>query len=116
MAVSDIYIFANNSCKYTNVINRHLQHYSFTFEDITAFLNYFTKKEPSEAIRRGLVSMSGRIKTKKVHDIVCFLTVEIYNKQIRFDKTETYNNLNIEVALKDVKQYLQGVRDNEENR
>lgn len=96
-------------------INTYLKSkYSFEYEDIVAFLEYLTGNGQA-AVRRGLVSLSGDLMPlKKVWDIICFLTVEVYNKKIRFDKTETYNNLNIEAVLKDVVQYLQRVRDNEE--
>jgi len=83
-------------------------HYSFTYEDIIAFLNYFTGRDKTEAVKRGLVNISGEIRPcKKVYDIIGFLTVEIYDKEIRFDEKKAYDNLQVNIVLEDVEEYIQ---------
>jgi hypothetical protein len=86
-------------------------HYSFTYEDIIAFLNYFTGRDKTEAVKRGLVNISGEIRPcKKVYDIIGFLTVEIYDKEIRFDEFDDekkYLKLNINMVMEDVEEYIQ---------
>ena len=83
-------------------------HYPFTYEDLIAFLNYFTEQDKTEAIKRGLINISGEIRPcKKVYDLIGFLTVEIYNKKVRFDEISTYHNLNVNIVMEDVEEYIQ---------
>jgi len=108
MTDTSIYNFPSRSKSRKDIINEYLKTYnSFTYEDLVAFLKYCIKGEKQDAVKRELIDMTGKlIPSNKVYDIMGFLTVEVYQNQLRFDELETYRNLNIEKVLEDVEQYI----------
>ncbi|HIC86657.1 MAG TPA: hypothetical protein EYP03_00020 [Aquificae bacterium] len=108
MVDTSIYNFPSRSKSRKDIINEYLKTYnSFTYEDLVAFLKYCIKGEKQDAVKRELIDMTGKlIPSNKVNDIMGFLTVEVYQNQLRFDELKTYRNLNIEKVLEDVEQYI----------
>ena len=91
MTDTSIYNFPSRSKSRKDIINEYLKTYnSFTYEDLVAFLKYCIKGEKQDAVKRELIDMTGKlIPSNKVYDIMGFLTVEVYQKQLRFDELET---------------------------
>ena len=85
------------------IIKKYLEsHYSFTYEDLVAFLKSCVTEEGPDAVKRGLINISEKLGPLKVCDIIGFLTVEVYQNRLRFDKPETYCNLDMDKVLEDV--------------
>ena len=89
------------------IINEYLKsHYSFTYKDLETFLKSCVNEDSPDAVKRGLVNISEKLGPLKVYNIISFLTIDVYQNRLRFDKPETYCNLNIDNVLEDVERYI----------